>query len=235
MSTQHLQSHCGQRFLRLSAPCLCSKKCTWLLLSALFSIVNSGVCPHQITSLDYMAATIALYFVTLHSRNINTSFFFSCTFDNEGCLAYWSTFCCSYSAATIVMVTIGVILTFHFSRANGTVTLAHAWLMAAIAIQNILINRKWKWQHNQFHSHFLNQRWRRPQNAETESEKVLFSTKYKDKKTLKYHVNIIVLDGGSVEKMFLGVFFVFRFHVFHFYKMSYLISVCIIDLSYCTF
>lgn len=27
----------------------------------------------------------------------------------------------------------------------------------------------------------------------------------------------------------------FCFHVFHFYKMSYLISVCIIDLSYCTF
>lgn len=30
-------------------------------------------------------------------------------------------------------------------------------------------------------------------------------------------------------------YYFFCFHVFHFYKMSYLISVCIIDLSYCTF
>jgi len=46
--------------------CLCSKKCTWLFWLALFSIVNLGVRLHQWTSLDYMAATIALCFVILH-------------------------------------------------------------------------------------------------------------------------------------------------------------------------
>lgn len=97
--------------------CLCSKKkCTWLFWSALFSIVNPGVCLHQWTPSSrwnscYNSFVFCCSSFQKHIHHIS----FSCTFCNKGCLAYWSRFCCSSMAATIVMVNISMIMPFPLS------------------------------------------------------------------------------------------------------------------------